>query len=105
MIILGLAVATCEHHAAALVVDGAVVGAAEEERFNGVKHYGWHPPGQPGANLVNSPDLTINDALCRGVVRWLLERQDLQLEDVDVIAVNGIPHRFTGSRDNFRPTL
>lgn len=99
MIILGLAVATCEHHAAALVVDGAVVGAAEEERFNGVKHYGWHPPGQPGANLVNTPDLTINDALCRGVVRWLLERQDLQLEDVDVIALNGIPHRFAGSRE------
>ena len=102
MIILGLAVATCEHHAAALVVDGEVVGAAEEERFNGVKHYGWHPPGAPGANLVNTPELTINEALCRGAVRWLLDSQGLHLEDVDAIALNGIPHRFAGSRDCVR---
>ena len=98
MIILGLAIATCEHHAAALVIDGQIIGAAEEERFNGIKHYGWSPDGRPVANLCNDPDLTINDALCRGVLGWLLGSRGLTLADVDVVALNGIPHRHTGSR-------
>jgi predicted NodU family carbamoyl transferase len=102
LIILGLAVATCEHHAAALVVDGQVVGAVEEERLNGVKHYGWHPPGRPGANLVNTPGLTLNDVLCRASVRWLLEPRGLTLADVDLIAVNGIPNAYLGARECVR---
>lgn len=102
LIILGLAVATCEHHAAALVVDGQVVGAVEEERLNGVKHYGWHPPGRPGANLVNTPGLTLNDVLCRASVRWLLEPRGLTLADVDVVAINGLPHAYLGARECVR---
>lgn len=102
MIILGLAVATCEHHAAALVVDGEIVGAAEEERFNGRKHYGWAPEGRPGDNLINSADLTLNDALCRGAVAWLLSERGLTLGDVDVVALNGVPHRYLGTRECVR---
>ncbi|MCB9788235.1 MAG: hypothetical protein H6744_16250 [Deltaproteobacteria bacterium] len=97
-----MAVATCEHHAAALVVDGQVVSAVEEERLNGVKHYGWSPPGRPGANLVNTAGLTLNDVLCRGSVRWLLEPRGLSLADVDIIAINGIPHRHLGARECVR---
>ncbi len=102
MIILGLAIATSEHHAAALVVDGQVVGAAEEERFNGLKHYGWAPPGAPGANLINTAGLALSDAVCRGSVGWLLERAGITIADVDVIAVNGIPHRWLGARECVR---
>jgi predicted NodU family carbamoyl transferase len=102
MIVLGLAVATCEHHAAALVIDGQIVGAAEEERFNGVKHYGWTPEGRPGANLVNTPGLTLTDARCRGAAGWLLRSRGLSPSDVDVIAVNAIPHRFLGAREPVR---
>ena len=86
MIILGLAVATCEHHAAALVINGTVVAAVEEERLNRVKHYGWSPPGRPGANLCNDPTLTLNDVMCRESVRHLLAEQELTLDDVDIIA-------------------
>ncbi len=98
MIILGLAVATCEHHGAALVIDGQVISAVEEERLNRQKHYGWAPPGRPGANLCNDQSLTLNHVMCRDSVRHLLGERDLSLEDVDVIAVNGIPHRHHGAR-------
>jgi predicted NodU family carbamoyl transferase len=99
VIILGLSVATSEHHAAALVIDGEVVAAAEEERFNRIKHYGWSPDGRPGANLINTPGLTLNDAVCRGAVGWMLGERGLTLADVDVIALNGIPHRYLGARE------
>ena len=99
MIILGLSVATSEHHAAALVVDGQVVAAAEEERFNRIKHYGWSPEGRPGANLINTPGLTLNDAVCREAVGWMLGANGLTLSDVDVIALNGIPNQYLGARE------
>lgn len=99
MIILGLSVATSEHHAAALVIDGQIVAAAEEERFNRIKHYGWSPDGKPGANLINTPGLTLNDALCRESVAWMLGERGLTLADVDVVALNGIPNRFLGARE------
>lgn len=102
LIILGLAVATCEHHAAALVIDGTIVAAVEEERLNRVKHYGWSPPGRPGANLCNDPTLTLNDVMCRESVRHLLAEQKLTLDDVDIIAVNGVPHRHHGARECVR---
>jgi predicted NodU family carbamoyl transferase len=99
LVILGLAVATCEHHGAALVIDGQVVSAVEEERLNREKHYGWSPPGRPGANLCNDPALTLNDVMCKESVRRLLDDQGLSLADVDHIAVNGIPHRHHGARE------
>jgi len=99
LIILGLSVATSEHHAAALVIDGQIVAAAEEERFNRIKHYGWSPDGRPGANLINTPDLSLNDVVCRGAVAWMLGEHGLELADVDVVALNGIPHRHLGARE------
>ncbi|MBD89637.1 MAG: hypothetical protein CL940_04830 [Deltaproteobacteria bacterium] len=102
LIILGLAVATCEHHGAALVIDGEIISAVEEERLNRQKHYGWSPPGRPGANLCNDPSLTLNDVMCRESVRHLLDERGLSLSDVDVIAVNGVPHRHHGARECVR---
>jgi len=102
LIILGLAIATSQHHAAALVIDGQVVGALEEERLNGIKAYGWHPAGLPGANLLNTDGLTIGSAVCRKSVNLLLGRQGLTLDDVDVIALNGVPYRYQPSRDCVR---
>jgi carbamoyltransferase len=99
VIIVGLSVATCEHHAAALVIDGQVVAAAEEERFNRIKHYGWSPPGRPGANLINSADLSLDQVLCAQAVSWMLTERGLCLGDVDVLAVNGVPFRHLGARD------
>lgn len=94
-VVLGLAIATSEHHAAALVIDGQVVGAVEEERLSGVKHYGWVPPGHaPGANLINTPGLKVRDAICRRAVAALLEPRGLTARDVDVLAVNGMPYRY-----------
>ena len=102
MIILGLAIATSQHHAAALVIDGQVVGAVEEERLNGIKAYGWHPPGRPQANLLNTDGLAIGSAVCRQSVNLLLGRRGLGLEDVDIIALNGIPFRFQPTRECVR---
>ena len=99
MIIVGLSVATSEHHAAALVIDGQVIAAAAEERFNRIKHYGWSPEGKPGANLINTAGLTLNDALCREALAWMLASQGLTLSDVDAVALNGIPNRYLGARE------
>ena len=53
--------------AAALVVDGALVAAAEEERFRRIKHWAGFP---------------------REAIRYCLDAGGLSLGDVDVIAVN-----------------
>ena len=102
MIILGLAIATSQHHAAALVIDGQVVGALEEERLTGQKAYGWHPEGRPEANLINTDGLTIGDAVCRKSVNLLLNRAGVDLSDVDIIALNGVPYRYQPSRECVR---
>jgi predicted NodU family carbamoyl transferase len=102
LIILGLAIATSQHHAAALVIDGQVVGALEEERLNGIKAYGWHPSDRPDANLINTDGLSIKHAVCRKSVNLLLKGQGLEFSDVDVIAVNGVPFRYQPSRECVR---
>lgn len=78
------------------------MGAVEEERLNGIKAYGWHPAGRPGANLLNSGDFAIRDAVCRQSVAHLLGRHGLVQGDVDVIALNGVPRRYQPSRSCVR---
>ena len=65
MYILGLACATSLHHGAALLKDGEIVGAVEEERFVRRKGYGFAPPGRPDANLINDPTIGLSEALPR----------------------------------------
>jgi carbamoyltransferase len=104
--ILGLACATSLHHGAALLRDGALIGAVEEERFVRRKGYGYSPPGRPDANLINDLEITLADALPRQSVDWLLGQAGIGLDDVDFIAVNGIPaqHRETyGALERHRP--
>lgn len=97
MYILGLACATSQHHGAALLRDGEIIGAVAEERFTRVKGYGWHPTGRPGANLINDPSVRLRDAWPRHSVDWLLARAGIRLEDLDVIALNGIPAKYAGT--------
>jgi carbamoyltransferase len=56
--------------AAALVVDGSVVAAVEEERFRRIKHWAGFPSES---------------------VAWCLQEAGLDLADVDVVAVNRDP--------------
>jgi carbamoyltransferase len=53
--------------AAALIVDGQVIAAAEEERFRRIKHWAGFPAE---------------------AIRWCLDSNNLVLADIDVIAIN-----------------
>ncbi|MFA6316106.1 MAG: carbamoyltransferase N-terminal domain-containing protein, partial [Elusimicrobiota bacterium] len=87
-VILGLAVNTMQEHAAALVVDGRLVGAVEEEKLSRVRHHGWPLPGQRRFGFA------LEESFCRRAIRLLLAKQGLDLDDVDLIAVNGLPPRY-----------
>ena len=97
MNILGLAVATTEHHAACLVRDGHVIAAVEEERLNRIKHYGAPGGVALDSNLISDPTLALKDVLCKESVAWVLEAAGITHEDVDVIAVNGLPNKILRS--------
>lgn len=98
MNILGLSVATTEHHAAALVQNGRLVAAAEEERFNRIKHYGARPLGPTSdANLLNNASLSLRDVLCKRAIAWVLAHSQLTEADIDIIAINGIPAKYQAS--------
>lgn len=77
MLILGLS--TMTESAAALLQDGEVVAAAEEERFTRVKHAGGFP---------------------FGAVQYVLDSQGCTLADVDHVAVYWNPYRL-GFRARF----
>lgn len=66
----------CVYHesSAALIVDGNVVAAAEEERFNRVKH------GKPA--LVSNPDVLPEQAIA-----FCLEQGGIAPEEIDLVAV------------------
>lgn len=61
--------------AAALIRDGEILGAAEEERFRRIKHWAGFPTE---------------------AIRWCLEDAGVRLEEVDHIAINSFPgaHRW-----------
>ncbi len=103
MLIVGLAVATTEHHAVAVVLDGQLVVAVEEERFNRIKHYGAHPRTRPDANLINDTSLTLREVIPRQALRWALAQVGATSGDVDVFAINGIPARFRSTYSTTDP--
>src|ERR1043166_7862492 len=87
MIILGINA----HHAdasAAILVDGKLVAAVEEERFRRIKHWA----GFPSASI-----------------RYCLEEAGVRLDDVDHVAVNRDPNARLFQRAKFilakRPSL
>ena len=86
---LGLAVTTMQEHAAALLRDGEVAGAVEEERLSRVRHH-----GRAGASLAADPTLCLEEVLCRRAAGALLSERGLTLDDIDLFAVNGIPARY-----------
>ncbi len=105
-VILGLAITTMQEHAAALIIDGEVVGAIEEERINRLRHYGWTPTGRDGVTLAVDPTICLEEALCRRSIRGLLSEHGLTLDDVDCFALNGIPAKYRRSyslTDQHRP--
>ncbi|MEY9944737.1 carbamoyltransferase [Kitasatospora sp. GAS1066B] len=85
MKILGI---NCVYHesSAALVIDGDVVAAAEEERFNRVKH------GKPA--LVSNADILPERALA-----FCLERAGIVPQELDLVAIAFEPRL---RRDTFR---
>ena len=91
---LGLAVTTMQEHAAALLEDGSVAGAVEEERLSRVRHHGWSSKVRPGSTLASDPTVCLEEVLCRRAAGALLSPRGLTLDDMDVIAVNGIPARY-----------
>lgn len=95
--VLGLAVTTMQEHSAALLEDGEVAGAVEEERLSRVRHHGYAPKGRPGSTLASDPTLCLEEVLCRRAAGALLSPRGLTLDDMDVIAVNGIPARYRGA--------
>ena len=87
--VLGLAVTTMQEHAAALLEDGQVAGAVEEERLSRARHH-----GSSGPSLASDPTACLEEVLCRRAAGALLSERGLTLDDMDVIAVNGIPARY-----------
>ena len=87
--ILGLAVTTMQEHAAALLEDGRIAGAVEEERLSRLRHH-----GSPGPSLASDPTVCLEEVLCRRAAGALLSERGLTLDDMDAIAVNGIPARY-----------
>ena len=96
MNILGLAVATTEHHSACLLREGQTVLAVEEERLNRIKHFGQSVGGRSDSNLISDPTVNLDDLLHLNAVQAALKEGGLSLGDVDAIAVNGLPHRLWG---------
>ena len=94
LIVLGLSMTTQQHHGAALVIDGEIVGAVEEERFRRRKPFGWFPTERPGATVVADPSIPVEYAFPRQSINWLLKKAGISLEDVDCFAINGIHGRF-----------
>ncbi|MEZ4268646.1 MAG: carbamoyltransferase C-terminal domain-containing protein, partial [Myxococcota bacterium] len=95
--VLGLACTTLQNHGAALLRDGQVVAAVQEERFTRRKQSGWHPQGRPDTTVVSDPRLPLDLAIPSQSLAFVLERGGITLDEVDLIAFNGIPARFVHS--------
>lgn len=93
-VVLGLAMVTMMEHAAALLVGGKLVAAVEEERLTRIKHYRFRDPDFPLASPASDPSLPLFAPLPARSIEWVLHRAGLRLEDVDLIAINGLPHRL-----------
>ena len=58
---------------AALIIDGEIVAAVEEERLNRIRHTGDFP---------------------KKSIEFCLEKANLSIDDIDVIAVSGVPNQY-----------
>ena len=58
---------------AALIIDGEIVAAIEEERLNRIRHTGDFP---------------------KKSIEFCLQKAGLSINDIDVIAVSGIPKKY-----------
>lgn len=96
-VVLGLATVTLMEHTAALLVDGKLVSAIEEERLVRERHYTYKHPTRPGTSLSSDVCLTLEDAWPPRAIEAVLRTAGLTMDDVDVVAVNGIPARFRQS--------
>jgi carbamoyltransferase len=96
-VVLGLATVTLMEHTAALLVDGKLVSAIEEERLARVRHYTWQHPERPGTSLSSDICLRLEEAWPPRAIDAVLRVANLTMDDVDVVAVNGIPARFRHS--------
>lgn len=99
-VVLGLATVTLMEHAAALLIDGQLVAGIEEERLARVRHYSFQHPDKPGASLSSEICMRLEDAWPQRSIQAVLDSAGLTIDDVDVVAINGIParliHSFTG---------
>ena len=92
---LGLAILTMAEHAAVLLRDDEIVGAVEEEKLVRIRHYGRRLKGRPDfVTPAVDPTLMIEEALCHRAVAHLLSEAGITLDDVDIIAVNGLHGRY-----------
>jgi predicted NodU family carbamoyl transferase len=97
--ILGLASTTLQNHTAAIVRDGVVVAAVQEERLRRRKQQGWHAPGRPGVTVVSDPTIPLADAWPRRAIAEVLRIANVSFDDIDFIALNGIPARWFPTYD------
>lgn len=96
-VVLGLATVTLMEHTAALLVDGKLVSAIEEERLVRERHYTWKHPERPGTSLSSDICLRLEEAFPPRAIDAVLRTANLTMADVDIVAVNGIPARFRQS--------
>jgi predicted NodU family carbamoyl transferase/NAD-dependent dihydropyrimidine dehydrogenase PreA subunit len=96
-VVLGLATVTLMEHTAALLVDGKLVSAIEEERLVRERHYTWKHPERPGTSLSSDICLRLEEAFPPRAIDAVLRTANLTMADVDIVAVNGIPARFRKS--------
>ncbi|WP_181197848.1 carbamoyltransferase C-terminal domain-containing protein [Enhygromyxa salina] len=96
-VVLGLATVTLMEHAAALLVDGELVSAVEEERLARDRHYTWRHPERPGTSLSSDACLRLEESWPPRAIDAVLRTAGLTMDEVDLVAVNGIPARYRES--------
>ena len=96
-VVLGLATVTLMEHTAALLVDGELVSAVEEERLVRDRHYNWRHPERPGTSLSSDICLRVEEAWPPRAIDAVLRTAGMTMDDVDIVALNGIPGRFRRS--------
>lgn len=97
IVILGVSAVTMMEHAAALLVDGELVAAVEEERLSRIKHHRWESPDRPGAGLASEPALLLEEPLPTRSIASVLAIAGLSWDDVDAVALNGMIFRLRHS--------
>ena len=92
--ILGIASTTLANHSATVLRDGKIVAAVQEERLRRRKQLGWHPPGRPFTTVVSDPAIPLSRAYPKRAIAWALKEAGLTMDEVDIVALNGIPARY-----------